>query len=73
MELSSGEVHVSGNIYRKPDQYKRLGWEYMVYSPSMCWGMSSDRLTPDDLREMADDMEALEKNCPDQRPGQESE
>ncbi len=55
----TNDVRVSGNIYASPDEYEECGYRYVVVNRvNQGWGIPTKDLTPDDLRAMADHLDA---------------
>ena len=58
--MALGEVRISGNItYRPPDTQNNLDGYYSIISPNgQGWGVPTRDIEPDDLRKLADHLEA---------------
>lgn len=53
------EITVSGSIKFEPESHKKDGGTYIIRSASGSgWGIPTRNITPDDLRAMADHLEA---------------
>ena len=57
------EIHISGNIYAEKDKYEKCGYTYVIRPRNrMGWELPTRDLTPEDLRKLADHLEASLSN-----------
>jgi hypothetical protein len=59
------EIHISGNIYARPDEYEKGGFAYWIRPKNgMGWGLPTRNINFEDLRKLADHLEdAIQDNA----------